>query len=218
MFEITINFQSRTEIFYKEKMLLIISTTYQPATDLGYLLHKNPFKLQEFSLAYGSAHVFYPETSKERCSAALLLDINPIDLVRSRRGPSGDGGQFDQYVNDRPYVASSFLSVALGDIYRSAMAGRSKVIFPRIYVQREKSDTVNLEEPMTKKRNEYTKAYRLGAVKLVTEQGYTYAEAGRSLGINANLISRWHRELKALDQDAFPGQGHLAPDQEEIRR
>lgn len=71
---------------------------------------------------------------------------------------------------------------------------------------------------MTKKRNEYTKEYRLGAVKLVTEQGYSYAEAGRSLGINANLISRWHRELKALDQDAFPGQGHLAPDQEEIRR
>jgi len=69
---------------------------------------------------------------------------------------------------------------------------------------------------MSKKRN-YAKEYKLGAVKLVTDQNYSYAEAGRSLGINSNLISRWYKEFKALDKDAFPGQGQLSPDQEEIR-
>jgi 3' terminal RNA ribose 2'-O-methyltransferase Hen1 len=106
-------------------MLLSITTSHSPATDLGYLLHKNPFKAQEFALTFGKAHVFYPEARKERCTAALLVDVDPVALVR-RRGPSGDGGLLDQYVNDRPYVASSFLSVAIGDVYRSAMAGRSK--------------------------------------------------------------------------------------------
>lgn len=106
-------------------MLLSITTSHSPATDLGYLLHKNPFKAQEFPLSFGRAHVFYPEARKERCTAVLLVDVDPVALVR-RRGPSGEGGLLDQYVNDRPYVASSFLSVALGDVYRSAMAGRSK--------------------------------------------------------------------------------------------
>jgi 3' terminal RNA ribose 2'-O-methyltransferase Hen1 len=70
--------------------------------------------------------VFYPEASSERCTATLLVDVDPVALVRNKRGPSGEGGLLDQYVNDRPYSASSFLSVALGDVYRSAMAGRSK--------------------------------------------------------------------------------------------
>lgn len=107
-------------------MLLSITTSHSPATDLGYLLHKNPSKAQEFALTFGRAHVFYTEAEKERCTAALLVDVDPVALVRSRRGPAGDGGLLDQYVNDRPYVASSFLSVAIGDVYRSAMAGRSK--------------------------------------------------------------------------------------------
>lgn len=107
-------------------MLLTITTTCRPATDLGFLLHKNPAKAHEFSLSFGRAHVFYPEANDHRCTAALLVDLDPIALVRSRRGPSGEGGVFDQYVNDRPYVASSFLSVAIGDVYRSAMAGKSK--------------------------------------------------------------------------------------------
>lgn len=107
-------------------MLLSITTSHSPATDLGYLLHKNPFKAQEFALTFGRAHVFYTEAQKERCTAALLVDVDHVALVRSRRGPAGEGGLLDQYVNDRPYVASSFLSVAIGDIYRSAMAGRSK--------------------------------------------------------------------------------------------
>jgi len=106
-------------------VLLTITSTQQPATDIGYLLHKNPFKAQSFSLSFGQAHVFYPEATKSRCTVALLVDVDPVGLVRNRRGPSGEGGLLDQYVNDRPYVASSFLSVAIGDVFRSALSGRS---------------------------------------------------------------------------------------------
>lgn len=103
-------------------MLLTITTTRPPATDLGYLLHKNPARAQSFELSFGRAHVFYPEASDERCTAALLLDIDPVGLVRGRR----DGGALDQYVNDRPYVASSFLCVAIAQVFGSALAGRSR--------------------------------------------------------------------------------------------
>ncbi len=106
-------------------MLLTITTTHQPATDLGYLLHKNPARAQAFDLAFGRAHVFYPEVTTERCTAALLLDVDPVALVRGRKGAAG-GGTLDQYVNDRPYVASSFLSVALVEVFRSALAGSSR--------------------------------------------------------------------------------------------
>src|ERR1700674_514778 len=106
-------------------MILTITTTHQPATDLGYLLHKSPFKAQSFSLSFGKAHVFYPEATDARTTAALLLEVDSIGLVRRRHGPSGADRLLDQYVNDRPYVASSFLSVAIGDVFRSAMAGRS---------------------------------------------------------------------------------------------
>lgn len=105
-------------------MLLTISTTLRPATDLGYLLVKNPAHTQSFSLSFGKAHVFYPEAGDERCTAALLLDVDPIELVRG--GGPGDPGTLAQYVNDRPYVASSFLSVAIAQVYGSAMAGRSR--------------------------------------------------------------------------------------------
>ena len=107
-------------------MLLTITTTHQPAIDLGYLLHKNPARLHTFPLAFGQAHVFYPEANAKRCTAALLLDVDPVGLVRNRRGPSGEGGTLDQYVNDRPYVASSFLSVAISRVLGSALGGRSK--------------------------------------------------------------------------------------------
>jgi 3' terminal RNA ribose 2'-O-methyltransferase Hen1 len=106
-------------------MLLTISTTHQPATDLGYLLHKNPEKMHSFELSFGKAHVFYPEATAERCTAALLLDVDPVGLVRGRPGQR-EGGALDQYVNDRPYVLSSFMSVALGRAYGTAMSGRSK--------------------------------------------------------------------------------------------
>lgn len=105
-------------------MLLTLSTTHQPATDLGYLLSKHPDRLQTVDLAFGRAHVFYPQADTERCTAALLLDIDPIGLVRGR----GDGseGPLAQYVNDRPYVASSFLAVAIARAFRSALAGNSR--------------------------------------------------------------------------------------------
>lgn len=103
-------------------MLLSITTTHHPATDLGYLLHKHPGRVQSFSLACGKAHVFYPESNPERCTACLLLDIDPIGLVRGQRGQR----TLDQYVNDRPYVASSMLAVAIAQVFGTALAGNCK--------------------------------------------------------------------------------------------
>lgn len=106
-------------------MLLTISTTHQPATDLGFLLHKNPDRLQTFKMSFGQAHVFYPDANERQCTAALLLDVDAVALVRGQRGQSG-ARTLAQYVNDRPYVASSFLSVAIADVFSTAMGGRSK--------------------------------------------------------------------------------------------
>src|SRR5713101_8177644 len=111
---------------YNSTMLLTLTTTHNPATDLGYLLHKNPTNLHSFDLSFGKAHVFYPEATAERCTAALLLDVDPVGLVRGRKGPAGEGRQLEQYVNDRPYAASSFLSVAIAEVFGSALGGRSK--------------------------------------------------------------------------------------------
>jgi 3' terminal RNA ribose 2'-O-methyltransferase Hen1 len=105
-------------------VLLTITTTHRPATDLGFLLHKHPDRVQTFSVPFGEAHVFYPEASEERCTAALLLDIDPVGLVRRGRGASSFA--LAEYVNDRPYVASSFLSVALVNVFKSAMDGTCK--------------------------------------------------------------------------------------------
>src|ERR1700744_3782318 len=107
-------------------MLLTISTTYEPASDLGYLLHKNPSRVQTEELSFGKAHVFYPEATERHCTVALLLEVDPIALVRNNRGPAGEGQQLQQYVNDRPYGANSFLSVAIGRVFASALGGRSK--------------------------------------------------------------------------------------------
>src|SRR6266545_3155511 len=102
-------------------MLFTMTTTHAPATDLGYLLHKNPARLQSFDLSFGQAHVFYPEAGDERCTAALMLDVDPVGLIR--RGVRFP--RLDHYVNDRPYVASSFLSVAIARVFGSALGGRS---------------------------------------------------------------------------------------------
>ena len=107
-------------------MLLTISTTHQPATDLGFLVHKNPARFQSFKLSFGRADVFYPEAENDRCTVALLLDIDPIGLVRPKPGAANTGGWLEQYVNDRPYVASSHLSVAIASVFGSALAGNSK--------------------------------------------------------------------------------------------
>ncbi|MGN6727171.1 MAG: 3' terminal RNA ribose 2'-O-methyltransferase Hen1, partial [Tepidisphaeraceae bacterium] len=93
---------------------------------LGFLLYKNPAKLQTFNLSFGRAHVFYPAATPARCTAALLLDIDPVGLVRNRRGPAGEGFALEQYVNDRPYVGSSFLSVAIAEVFGSALSGNSR--------------------------------------------------------------------------------------------
>ena len=105
-------------------MLLTISTTHQPATDLGFLLHKHPDRCQTFNLTFGKAHVFYPEASNERCVACLLLDVDPVGLVRGKG--NWKSGLLDQYVNDRPFVASSLMSVAISQVFGSALSGRSK--------------------------------------------------------------------------------------------
>ncbi len=101
-------------------MLLTITTTHSPATELGYLLHKHPDRCQSFALSFGKAHIFYPEASREKCTAALLLDVDPVKLVR------GGGTRLKQYVSDRPYVASSFLSVAIAQVLSTALGGRCK--------------------------------------------------------------------------------------------
>ena len=105
-------------------MLLTLTTTHRPATDLGYLLHKNPARCQSFPLSFGQAHVFYPEAAEDRCTAALLLDVDPVAMVRGRGGVSQT--VLAQYVNDRPYVASSFMSVAIAQLFGPALDGRSK--------------------------------------------------------------------------------------------
>ncbi len=104
-------------------MLLTITSEHPPATDLGYLLHKNPDRVHDFKLAFGKATVFYPEASENRCTAALLLDVDPIGLVRRREGQRR-GVALEQYVNDRPYSASSFLSVAISRVYGTALSGK----------------------------------------------------------------------------------------------
>jgi 3' terminal RNA ribose 2'-O-methyltransferase Hen1 len=104
-------------------MFLSIATTQRPATDLGYLLHKHPERVHETELGFGKAYVFYPEATESRCEAVLVLDVDPVGLVR---GKGSADGLLDQYVNDRPYAASSFLAVALARSLRTAMGGTSK--------------------------------------------------------------------------------------------
>lgn len=102
-------------------MLLTIRTTSRPATDLGFLLHKHPDHVHTREFPFGNAIVFYPEATDDACTAAVLLDVDPVGIVRGRGGKDGAA---DQYVNDRPYVASSFLSVVLARWFNSALAGR----------------------------------------------------------------------------------------------
>jgi 3' terminal RNA ribose 2'-O-methyltransferase Hen1 len=105
-------------------MLLTITTTHQPASDLGYLLHKHPGRFQSFDLSFGKAHVYYPEAGAERCTACLLLDVDPVGMVRGKN--PDQSFLLAQYVNDRPYAASSFLSVAISQVFGAALQGRCK--------------------------------------------------------------------------------------------
>jgi 3' terminal RNA ribose 2'-O-methyltransferase Hen1 len=105
-------------------MLLTITTTHAPATDLSYLLHKHPAKLQVVDLSRGVAHIFYPNADDHRCTVALLLEIDPIGLVRKSGDGTPDYFTLGQYVNDRPYVVSSFMSVAIAKAFSTAMNGK----------------------------------------------------------------------------------------------
>src|SRR3954463_12674989 len=105
-------------------MLLTITTTHRPANDLGYLLHKHPERFQSFDMSFGKVHVYYPEVSAERCSACLLLDVDSVGMARSKN--ADQNFLLAQYVNDRPYAASSFMSVAIAQVFGSALQGRCK--------------------------------------------------------------------------------------------
>ena len=104
-------------------MLLTITLSAPDAGDLGYLLHKHPAKAQTFELSVGAAHVFYPHVADTRCTAALLLEVDPVGLVRTKRF-GGDPASLGHYVNDRPYASSSMLAVAIGQVFSTAMTGR----------------------------------------------------------------------------------------------
>ncbi|CAL4858708.1 hypothetical protein MMM2322_00346 [Microbacterium sp. MM2322] len=108
---------------------MLATVTYAPtdgqdATALGFLMYKHPAKVQTFSAPVGDIHVFYPEATPDRCTVAVMLEVDPIALVRNKRF-RGDAGALGHYVNDRPYVASSMLAVAIGTVFRTAMTGRS---------------------------------------------------------------------------------------------
>lgn len=105
-------------------MLLTITSTHRPANDLGYLLHKHPDRFQTFDLSFGKAHVYYPEVGPERCSACLMLDVDAVGMVRGKN--PDHNFLLAQYVNDRPYAASSFMSVAISQVFGSALQGRCK--------------------------------------------------------------------------------------------
>jgi len=106
-------------------MLLTISTSHKPATDLGFLLHKHPARCQTTAMPFGLVYVFYPVANEEFCTAALLLEVDPIGLVRGNRG-ANTSMPLEQYVNDRPYVCSSFLSVSIAKIFGYALNGKCK--------------------------------------------------------------------------------------------
>lgn len=108
---------------HNARVLLTLSTTHRPATDLGYLLHKHPDRVQSFQQSFGTATVFYPEASEERCTVAVLLEIDPVRLARSR-GKGSPDFSLGQYVNDRSYAASSLLGVALAKVFGTARSGR----------------------------------------------------------------------------------------------
>lgn len=159
-------------------MLLTVTATFTPATDLGFLLHKSPFRPQTFEQTFGRVHVFYPEATNERCTVAVLLDVDPVGLVRDRKGPAGDGGLLAQYVNDRPYVASSFLSVALARIFGTAMSGRSK----------ERPELASMASPFEARLSVIASS---GGEELIRK---LFAPLGYAIGVEAHALDEKHPE------------------------
>jgi transposase len=70
---------------------------------------------------------------------------------------------------------------------------------------------------MAKKRQTYAREFKLEAVKLITEKGYSVAEAARSLGLHENLLRSWKATFQAEGEQAFPGKGCLPAIEEELR-
>lgn len=145
------------------RMFLTITTTgtaENPATDLGFLLHKHPDRVRVENQSHGTAHVFYPEATAQRCTAALLLEVDPVALVRRGKG-KGRGGAPDaalaQYVNDRPYAASSLLAVALSAVFRTALKG-SCVLRPELP---EQARPLRVEIPVLPARGGAAMVHRL---------------------------------------------------------
>ncbi|PJJ74134.1 3' terminal RNA ribose 2'-O-methyltransferase Hen1 [Sediminihabitans luteus] len=110
-------------IRHTAKVLLTLTTTHRPATDLGYLLFKHPDRVQEFRQSFGTVTVLYPEATEERCTVAVMLEIDPVRLARSSKGSTHDFS-LAQYVNDRSYAASSMLGSAIADVFSTARSGR----------------------------------------------------------------------------------------------
>jgi len=115
----------------RDTVLVTLTSTAPEASNLSHLLRKHPGKAQVFDLSVGQAHVFYPEANDERCTVAMMLEVDPVGLVRDKRFRGGDASTLAQYVNDRPYASSSMVAVAIGQVFRTAMGGRSDA-FPEL--------------------------------------------------------------------------------------
>jgi hypothetical protein len=202
-------------------MLLTITTTHRPATDLGHLLHTSPERLQSFPLPFGQAHVFYPEASDERCTAAFLLDVDPVGLIR--RGVKFP--RLDQYVNDRPYVASSFLSVAISRVFTTALAGKSKArpelaeaalpLQARIIYGPEYTEPANLERLRPGGWAESSHSQRASSrsgSKRSNDSSARSPSAGFTSACSVSWRSRASRSIRGCDHvSALSGIGRNAP-------
>jgi 3' terminal RNA ribose 2'-O-methyltransferase Hen1 len=107
-------------------VLLTISTTHRPPDELGYLLAKHPDRVHRAALPFGTATVCFPELGADSATAALVVDVDPVRLVRRAAGAGPDGFALGQHVNDRGHAASSLLSVAIARTLRSALAGQCR--------------------------------------------------------------------------------------------
>ncbi|MBM7515652.1 3' terminal RNA ribose 2'-O-methyltransferase Hen1 [Nocardioides nitrophenolicus] len=198
-------------------MLLTISTTHRPATDLGYLLHKHPDRVQEFAQSFGTATVLYPEASEERCTAALLLEVDPVRLAR-RRGRETPDFSLAQYVNDRSYAASSLLGVALADVFSTARSGICKarpelaeqalpleIAIPVLPCRGGAEIARRLFEPL---------GWRVDAEPIPLDEGFPAWGASRYLRLTlhgelrlADALSQLHVLLPVLDESKHYWQG-----------
>jgi RNA repair, ligase-Pnkp-associating, region of Hen1 len=166
-------------------MLLTITTEHRPATDLGYLLHKHPDRFQSFDLSFGKAHVFYPEAGEGRCTACLLLDVDPVGMVR-RKGRD-QSFLLGHYVNDRPYVASSFLSVAISQVFGTAMGGRCK----------DRPELVTTPVPLTARNPDHT-MFCLGRLAATGSISLTMLDCRRGLvGFRSRRVGGYFRTFRS---------------------